>query len=48
MLGVMSKAFTKEESADDSIVVRARAPLPADLPNYVTRAGPVAARARAA
>jgi transcription elongation factor GreB len=39
MLDVMSKAFTKEESADDSIMVRARAPLPADVPNYVTARG---------
>jgi transcription elongation factor GreB len=35
----MSKAFTSEERADDPVVVRARAPLPRDVPNYVTARG---------
>jgi transcription elongation factor GreB len=40
MLHVMSKAFTREESGDEAgIVVRPRAPLPPDAPNYVTARG---------
>jgi transcription elongation factor GreB len=41
MLGNMSKAFTKEESspAVDAGFVRPRAPLPPDVPNYVTPRG---------
>ena len=35
----MSKAFTKEDSAPDVVVVLARAPLPAGVPNYVTSRG---------
>ncbi len=35
----MSKAFTSEETASDPVLVRARAPLPADVPNYVTPRG---------
>ncbi len=35
----MSKAFTSEETPDDPIVVPPRAPLPADVPNYVTARG---------
>jgi transcription elongation factor GreB len=35
----MSKAFTDEEAGDDAPIVRPRAPLPAGVPNYVTRAG---------
>jgi transcription elongation factor GreB len=35
----MSKAFTSEETPDDPVVVRARAPLPPGLPNYVTTRG---------
>lgn len=35
----MSKAFTSEETADAPIVVRARAPLPAGVPNYMTGRG---------
>ena len=35
----MSKAFTSEETADEPIVVRARAPLPAGVPNYMTDRG---------
>ncbi|HYJ10028.1 MAG TPA: GreA/GreB family elongation factor [Polyangiaceae bacterium] len=34
----MSRAFVKEESAQPPLVVP-RAPLPADVPNYVTRRG---------
>lgn len=35
----MSKAFTKEESGDDPIIVPERAPLPPGVPNYVTARG---------
>jgi transcription elongation factor GreB len=35
----MSKAFTKEDSVDGEIVIPARAPLPAGVPNYVTVRG---------
>jgi transcription elongation factor GreB len=35
----MSKAFTSEETVDDPIIVRARAPLPAGETNYVTERG---------
>jgi transcription elongation factor GreB len=35
----MSKAFTSEETADDPLVVAPRPPLPAGVPNYVTRRG---------
>jgi transcription elongation factor GreB len=35
----VSKAFTNEETADDPIIVRARAPLPAGVSNYVTARG---------
>jgi transcription elongation factor GreB len=35
----MSKAFTKEDAAPDVVVVPARAPLPAGVPNYVTARG---------
>jgi transcription elongation factor GreB len=35
----VSKAFTSEERADDPIVVRARAPLPQGVTNYVTARG---------
>ena len=39
MLVPMSKAFTKEDSAVESGFVRPRAPLPPDVPNYVTPRG---------
>jgi transcription elongation factor GreB len=35
----MSKAFTKEDSALDELVVAPRPPLPAGVPNYVTPRG---------
>lgn len=35
----MSKAFTKEDSAPDEILVAHRPPLPAGVPNYVTPRG---------
>jgi transcription elongation factor GreB len=35
----MSKAFTKEDSAPDTVVVPPRPPLPAGVPNYVTPRG---------
>ena len=35
----MSKAFTKDDSAEPPLVVPARAPLPAGLANYVTPRG---------
>lgn len=35
----MSKAFTKEDSAADDVIVAPRAPLPAGVPNYVTPHG---------
>src|SRR5687767_12768609 len=39
MLDGMSKAFTSEETVDAPAIVQARAPLPAGVPNYVTRRG---------
>jgi transcription elongation factor GreB len=35
----VSKAFTTEETGEAPVLVRARAPLPAGLPNYVTERG---------
>jgi transcription elongation factor GreB len=35
----MSKAFTKEDSAADDVVIAPRAPLPPGVPNYVTPRG---------
>ena len=35
----MSRAFLKNESADDPVVIPARAPLPPGATNYVTRRG---------
>jgi transcription elongation factor GreB len=35
----MSKAFTKEDSALEDVLVAPRAPLPAGVPNYVTPRG---------
>jgi transcription elongation factor GreB len=35
----MSKAFTSEETVDDPVIVVPRSPLPAGVPNYVTRRG---------
>lgn len=35
----MSRAFLKNESADDPVVIPARAPLPPGVTNYVTRRG---------
>lgn len=35
----MSKAFTKDDAPEAPLVVPARAPLPADVPNYVTARG---------
>ena len=35
----MSKAFTKEDSAPDAVVVPPRPPLPPGVPNYVTPRG---------
>lgn len=35
----MSRAFLKNESADDPVVIPARAPLPPNTPNYVTHRG---------
>ncbi|HZD54306.1 MAG TPA: GreA/GreB family elongation factor [Woeseiaceae bacterium] len=35
----MSKAFTKEETPDDPVIVPERAPLPPGVPNYVTERG---------
>lgn len=35
----MSKAFTKEESPTDPVIVPERAPLPPGVPNYVTERG---------
>jgi transcription elongation factor GreB len=35
----VSKAFTSEETIDDPVIVRARAPLPPGVPNYVTERG---------
>ena len=39
IFSMMSKAFTSEETADEPIVVRARAPLPPGIPNYMTERG---------
>jgi transcription elongation factor GreB len=41
----VSKAFTDEEAGEDAPLVRPRPPLPAGVPNYVTRAGLAALRA---
>jgi transcription elongation factor GreB len=38
-LALMSKAFTKEDSAPDEILVARRPPLPPGVPNYVTPRG---------
>jgi transcription elongation factor GreB len=35
----MSKAFTKDDSTHDPVIVPERAPLPPGLPNYVTERG---------
>lgn len=35
----MNKAFTKEDSSNDLVVVPERAPLPPGVPNYVTERG---------
>jgi transcription elongation factor GreB len=35
----VSKAFTKDETSDEPVVVPARAPLPTGVPNYVTPRG---------
>ena len=35
----MSKAFTKDDGADDPPLIAPRAPLPAGAPNYVTPRG---------
>ncbi|MEZ0611169.1 GreA/GreB family elongation factor [Fibrella sp. WM1] len=35
----MSRAFLKNETADDPVVIPARAPLPPNTPNYVTPRG---------
>ena len=35
----MSKAFTKDDSSNDLVVVPERAPLPPGVPNYVTERG---------
>lgn len=35
----MNKAFTKDDSSNDLVVVPERAPLPAGVPNYVTERG---------
>jgi transcription elongation factor GreB len=35
----MSKAFTKDQPSDEPVIVPARAPLPAGVPNYVTDRG---------
>jgi transcription elongation factor GreB len=43
----VSKAFTKEESAEAPVVVPPRAPLPAGVPNYVTPRGLERLRAEA-
>jgi transcription elongation factor GreB len=43
----VSKAFTKEESAEAPVVVPPRAPLPAGVPNYVTPRGIELLRAEA-
>jgi transcription elongation factor GreB len=43
----VSKAFTREESAEAPVVVPPRAPLPAGVPNYVTPRGLERLRAEA-
>jgi transcription elongation factor GreB len=40
----MSKAFTKDDAAEEPLVVRPRPPLPAGAPNYVTPRGLAALR----
>jgi transcription elongation factor GreB len=40
----MSKAFTKDDAAEEPLVVRPRPPLPPDAPNYVTPRGLAALR----
>jgi len=44
----VSKAFTREETVDQPLVVAARPPLPAGVPNYVTARGLALLRAEAA
>jgi transcription elongation factor GreB len=44
----MSKAFTRDDAADDPILVPPRASLPAGAPNYVTPRGLAALRAEIA
>jgi transcription elongation factor GreB len=44
----MSKAFTSEETAEAPVIVSARAPMPAGVPNYVTRRGLALLRAELA
>lgn len=44
----MSKAFTKDDGPDAAPVPRRRAPLPAGVPNYVTRRGLALLRAELA
>lgn len=41
----MSKAFTKDDAADDAPIVPSRAPLARGVPNYVTPSGLAALRA---
>ena len=44
----MSKAFTKDDRADEPVVVRHRSPLPDGVPNYITPHGLQALRAELA
>jgi transcription elongation factor GreB len=44
----VSKAFTKDERADEPVIVRHRPPLPVGVPNYVTRRGLQSLRAELA
>jgi len=44
----VSKAFTKDDRADEPVVVRHRPPLPEGVPNYVTPRGLQALRAELA
>ncbi len=44
----VSKAFTKDDRADEPVVVRHRSPLPDGVPNYVTPRGLQALRAELA
>lgn len=44
----MSKAFTKEDDAEQPVVIRHRPPLPAGTPNYITPRGLQALRAELA